>query len=136
MTSALPSFDPRVLTKLQQVLSSTAVEFAYGATGAAPYAERQIPFLEEFTLRRLAFEPGSGRQRIRIHLTDGSRDIVAIADANDYIDVSRMSRRNRLYPNLSVEDEVANLIATHLLEALRTFGPGEGERAVAEVRVR
>jgi len=47
-----------------------------------------------------------------------------------------MSRRNRLYPNLSVEDEVVNLISVHLLEALRTCGPGEGEGTVAEVRVR
>ena len=136
MTSAVPSFDPRLLTKLQQVLSGTARSFSYDAAGVAPPADRQVQFLEEFTMRRLEFAPGSGRQRIRIDLTDGERVYVAIVDAGDYLCVSRTSGEERAFPNLSSDDEVVNLIATHLLEALRTVDPGEGEQAAVKVRVR
>jgi hypothetical protein len=88
MTSA--TFGPGFLPELREILLSTGQGISYGPDGE-PTAVTDEPFLEQWRLRSLGYDPKRGRSRIVCVLTapDG-RDVTATIDASDF----REPRRN------------------------------------------
>jgi len=79
MTSA--TFGPGFLPELREILLSIGQGISYGADGE-PTEVRDEPFLEQWRLRRMGYDPERGRSRVVCVLTaaDG-RDVTATIDA-------------------------------------------------------
>ncbi len=93
MTSA--TFSPSFLRKLREILLSIGDATSYGPDGV-PTEVRDEPFLGQWRLRSLTYDPERGRSRVICVLTaaDG-RNVTATIDASDFRDLHRNSSRSK-----------------------------------------
>jgi hypothetical protein len=79
-------FGPSVLPELRKILLSTGEGKFFGADGRL-IEVKQVPFLEEWHLDGLDFDPDLGRSRLVGVLTGAGKTVTATIDASDFPDL-------------------------------------------------
>lgn len=79
-------FGPSVVPELREILLSTGEGAFYDPDGRLTEV-RQVPFLEEWHLSGLDFDPDLGRSRIVCVLTGAGKTVTATIDASDFPDL-------------------------------------------------
>jgi hypothetical protein len=78
-------FGPSVVPELGKILLSTSEGAFYGPDGRLTEV-REVPFLEQWHLSRLDFDPDLGRSRLVCVLTGAGKTYTATIDAGDFPD--------------------------------------------------
>ncbi len=87
-------FGASFLPELREILLSTGEATTY-SPGGAPVEVKAAPFLGEWRLQRLAYDPDQGRSRVICVLTDADgREVTATIDAGDFRDLRGNSSRS------------------------------------------
>jgi hypothetical protein len=76
-------FGPSVVPELREILLSTSEGEFYDPDGRL-IEVRDVPFLEEWHLSRLDFDPDLGRSRLVCVLTGAGKTVTATIDAGDF----------------------------------------------------
>jgi hypothetical protein len=79
-------FGPSVVPELREILLSTCEAASYDPDGRLT-AVREVPFLEEWQLILLDFDPDLGRSRLVCVLTGAGKTVTATIDASDFPDL-------------------------------------------------
>jgi hypothetical protein len=121
MTSA--TFGPGFLPKLREILLSVGQSISYGPDGE-PTEVGDEPFLEQWRLRSLSYDPDRGRNRVVCVLTaaDG-RDVTATIDASDFREPRRGSSRSKKRNGPDHRMSTAVYISVLLQEQIITRDP-------------
>jgi hypothetical protein len=94
MTSA--TFGPDFLPELREILLSVGQGISYGPDGE-PTEVTDEPFLEQWRLHSLGYDPKRGESRIVCVLTaPDNRDVTATIDASDFREPRRGSSRGKI----------------------------------------
>jgi hypothetical protein len=83
-----PQFPRRFIEELEEILGSESVSGRYDRS-TGELTETRGPFLENWQLGSVAFEPGSDRRRVVVTLRGGGRAVEAVLDADDFLDFLR-----------------------------------------------
>ena len=79
-------FGPSVVPELREILLSTGETAFYGPDGRLTEV-KQVPFLEQWHLSELDFDPDLGRSRLVCVLTGAGKTVTATIDASDFPDL-------------------------------------------------
>jgi hypothetical protein len=79
-------FGPSVVPELREILLSVSEGEFYDPDGRL-IEVREVPFLEEWHLSRLDFDPDLGRSRLVCVLTGAGKTVTATIDAGDFADL-------------------------------------------------
>jgi hypothetical protein len=126
-------FDDGFVKELGAILKSTVSSEHFDSTGNSTGITRE-PFTGKWVLRKLEFEPGTGRTRVTCHFTarNGDRDVVATIDASDFQQLIGKRSRNPAF-NSSRHSDLAVLVSVYIEEQILTYDPTD--LATDEVRI-
>ena len=125
-------FGPSVVPELREILLSTSEAAFYGPDGRLTEI-RQVPFLEEWHLTRLEFDPDLGRSRIICVLTGAGNEVTAIIDADDFPDLRDNTSKSPEW-NASAYHDLAVHLSVLTQEQVLTWDPAD--ISPGEVRIR
>jgi hypothetical protein len=125
-------FGPSVVPELRKILLSTSEGAFYGPDGRLTEV-RQVPFLEQWQLSRLDFDPGLGRSRIVCVLTGAGKTVTATIDAGDFPDLRDNTSTSPEW-NGSAYHDLAVLLSVLIQEQVLTWDPAEIR--ADEIRIR
>jgi hypothetical protein len=116
-------FGPSVVPELREILLSTSEAAFYGPDGRLTEI-REVPFLEEWHLTRLDFDPDLGRSRIVCVLTGTGKEVTAIIDAGDFPDLRDNTSKSPEW-NGSAYHDLAVHLSVLIQEQILTRDPAE-----------
>jgi len=125
-------FGPSVVPELRKILLSTGEGEFYGPDGRLTEV-KQVPFLEEWHLSRLDFDPDLGRSRLVCVLTGAGKTVTATVDASDFPDL-RDNTSNSPEWNGSAYHDLAVLLSVLIQEQILVRDPAD--ISTDEIRIR
>ena len=125
-------FGPSVVPELRQILLSTSEGAFYGPDGRLT-AVREVPFLGEWHLTRLDFDPDLGRRRIIGVLTGADKEVTAIIDVGDFPDLRDNTSKSPEW-NTSAYHDLAVHLSDLIQEQILTWDPAD--ISSGEIRIR
>ena len=125
-------FGPSVVPELRKILLSTGEGAFYGPDGRLTEV-REVPFLEQWQLSRLDFDPDLGRSRVVCVLTGAGKTVTATIDACDFPDL-RDNTSNSPEWNGSAYHDLAVLLSVLIQEQVLVRDPADIRSD--EVRIR
>jgi hypothetical protein len=125
-------FGPSVVPELRKILLSTGEGEFYGPDGRL-IEVKQVPFLEEWHLNRLDFDPDLGRSRLVCVLTGAGKTVTATIDASDFPDL-RDNTSNSPEWNGSAYHDLAVLLSVLIQEQILVRDPAD--ISTDEIRIR
>jgi hypothetical protein len=125
-------FGPSVVPELREILLSTSEAAFYDPDGRL-IEIRQVPFLEEWHLTRLEFDPDLGRSRIICVLTGAGNEVTAIIDADDFPDLRDNTSKSPEW-NASAYHDLAVHLSVLIQEQILTRDPAD--ISPGEIRIR
>lgn len=123
MTSRAAEFDSEFLRDLRDILSSTSAAESYDSTGNVVLTT-DTPFLDDWQLRSLDFDPDLGKKRIVAMLSSGGKTVEATIDAGDFGELGRKKSRSRAWNSTRYRD-LAVLVSVLIEEQIVTWKPSE-----------
>ena len=110
--------------ELREILLSTSVAEIYDPPGELVDV-REEPFLGEWQLRSLGFDPDLGPSRIICQLSAGDKEVTATVDASDFPSHRKQQRsRSRAWNNSQYHD-LAVLLSVLIEEQILTRSPSK-----------
>jgi hypothetical protein len=125
-------FGPSVVPELRKILLSTGEGAFYGPDGRLTEV-REVPFLEEWQLSRLGFDPDLGRSRVVCVLTGAGKVVTATIDVGDFPDL-RDNTSNSPEWNGSAYHDLAVLLSVLIQEQVLVRDPADIR--TDEIRIR
>jgi hypothetical protein len=125
-------FGSSVIPELREILLSSGEGKFYGPDGRL-IDIWEVPFLEEWHLVRLGFDPDLGKSRIVCVLTAAGKTVTAIIDAGDFADL-RDNTSNSPDWNGSAYHDLAVHLSTLIQEQI--LGKDPADIGTDEVRIR
>jgi hypothetical protein len=125
-------FGPSVLPELRKILLSTGEGKFYGPDGSLTEV-KQVPFLEQWHLSRLDFDPDLGKSRLVGVLSSAGKTVTATIDASDFADL-RANTSNNPEWNGSAYHDLAVLLSVLIQEQILTWDPADIR--TDEIRIR
>jgi hypothetical protein len=125
-------FGPSVLPELRKILLSSGEGKFYDPDGRLTEV-KQVPFLEQWHLSRLDFDPDLGKSRLVGVLTSAGKTVTATIDAGDFPDLRDNTSNNPEW-NGSAYHDLAVLLSVLIQEQILTWDPA-GIRT-DEIRIR
>lgn len=116
-------FGPSVVPELRKILLSTGEGAFYGPDGRLTEV-REVPFLEQWQLSRLDFDPDLGRSRVVCVLTGAGKTVTATIDAADFPDL-RDNTSNSPEWNGSAYHDLAVLLSVLIQEQVLVRDPAD-----------
>ena len=116
-------FGPSVLPELRKILLSTGEGKFYDPDGRLTEV-KQVPFLEQWQLSRLDFDPDLGRSRVVCVLTGAGKTVTATIDASDFPDL-RDNTSNSPEWNGSAYHDLAVLLSVLIQEQVLVRDPAD-----------
>jgi hypothetical protein len=132
MAASGTGFDPQFLRDLREILRSDSTTEFYDAGGGVA-ATADMPFLEQWRLRSLDFDPVLGKKRVVAILSAAGKTVTATIDAADFPDLARKKSRSRAWNSTRYRD-LAVLVSVLIQEQVVTWEPAELE--ADQVRIR
>ena len=125
-------FGPSVLPELRKILLSTGKGKFYSPDGRLTEV-KQVPFLEQWHLSRLDFDPDLGKSRLVGVLTGAGKTVTATIDASDFPDLRDNTSNNPEW-NGSAYHDLAVLLSVLIQEQILTWDPADIR--IDEIRIR
>jgi hypothetical protein len=125
-------FGPSVLPELRKILLSSGEGKFYGPDGRLTEV-KQVPFLEQWHLSRLDFNPDLGKSRLVGVLTSAGKTVTATIDASDFPDLRDNTSNNPEW-NGSAYHDLAVLLSVLIQEQILTWDPADIR--TDEIRIR
>jgi hypothetical protein len=125
-------FGPSVVTELRDILLSTSEAASYGPDGRLAEAG-EVPFLGEWHLSRLGFDPDLGRSRIVCVLTGAGKSVTAAIDADDFADLRGNTSKSREW-NASGFHDLAVHLSTLIQEQVLAADPADTDTDRVRIR--
>jgi hypothetical protein len=131
-------FGPSVLPELRKILLSSGEGKFYGPDGRLTEV-KQVPFLEQWHLSRLDFDPDLGTSRLVGVLTRAGKTVTATIDASDFPDLRDNTSNNPEWNGCNAAPVTARvarpirLIPSSLVVPSVPFVPSSRARASARV---
>ncbi len=116
-------FGPSVVPELRKILLSTGEGEFYGPDGRLTEV-KQVPFLEQWHLSRLDFDPDLGRSRLVCALTSAGKTVTATIDVGDFPDL-RDNTSNSPEWNGSAYHDLAVLLSVLIQDQILTWDPAD-----------
>lgn len=116
-------FGPSVVPELREILLSMSEAAFYGPDGRLNEI-KDVPFLEEWQLTRLDFDPDLGRSRIICVLTGAGKKVTAIIDAGDFPDLRGNTSKSPEW-NGSAYHDLAVHLSVLIQEQVLTRDPAD-----------
>jgi hypothetical protein len=116
-------FGPTVVPELREILLSTSEAAFYGPDGGLTEI-REVPFLEEWRLTRLGFDPDLGRSRIICVLAGAGKEVMAIIDVGDFADLRDNTSKSPEW-NASAYHDLAVQLSVLIQEQILTWDPAD-----------
>jgi hypothetical protein len=116
-------FGPSVVPEFRKILLSTGEGAFYGPDGRLTEV-REVPFLEQWQLSRLDFDPDLGRSRVVCVLTGAGKTVTATIDAADFPDL-RDNTSNSPEWNGSAYHDLAVLLSVLIQEQILVRDPAD-----------
>jgi hypothetical protein len=117
-------FGPSVVPELREILLSTGEGAFYGPDGRL-IELRQVPFLEEWQLTRLDFDPDLGRSRVVGVFTGAGKTVTATIDADDFPDLRDNTSINREWNGSATYHDLAVHLSVLVQEQILTWDPAD-----------
>jgi hypothetical protein len=125
-------FGPSVVPELREILLSTSEAAFYGPDGRLTELS-EVPFLGEWHLARLDFDPDLGRSRIICVLTRGGQEVTAIIDADDFPDLRGNTSKSPEW-NASAYHDLAVQLSVLIQEQVLTWDPADVSSGEIHIR--
>jgi hypothetical protein len=116
-------FGQSVVPELREILLSTSEGEFYGPDGRLTEV-REVPFLEEWHLSRLGFDPDLGKSRLVCVLTGAGKTVTAIIDVGDFPDLRDNTSNNPEW-NGSAYHDLAVQLSTLIQEQVLIRDPAD-----------
>jgi hypothetical protein len=116
-------FGPSVVPELQEILLSINEGHFYDPDGRLT-AVKQVPFLEQWQLSLLDFDPDLGRSRITCVLTGAGKTVTATIDVGDFAHLRDNTSINPEW-NGSVYHDLAVHLSVLIQEQILTRDPAD-----------
>ena len=116
-------FGPSVVPELREILLSTSEGAFYSPDGGLTEV-REVPFLGEWQLSRLGFDPDLGRSRLVCVLTGAGKTVTATIDADNFPDLRGNTSTSPEW-NGSAYHDLAVLLSTLIQEQVLTWDPAD-----------
>ena len=117
-------FGPSVVPELPEILLSTSEGAFYDRDGRL-IELREVPFLEEWQLSRLDFDPDLGRSRVVGVLTGAGKTVTATIDVGDFPDLRDNTSINREWNGSAAYHDLAVLLSVLIQEQILTWDPAD-----------
>jgi hypothetical protein len=116
-------FGSSAVPELREILLSTSEAAFYGPDGRLT-GLREVPFLEEWHLTRMGFDPVLGRSRIICVFTGAGKEVTAIIDAGDFPDLRDNVSKDPDW-NASAYHDLAVHLSVLIQEQILTWDPAD-----------
>ena len=116
-------FGPSAVPELREILLSTSEAAFYRPDGRLT-GTREVPFLEEWHLTSLGFDPVLGKSRIICVLTAAGKEMTAIIDAGDFPDLRDNTSKHPEW-NASAYHDLAVHLSVLIQEQILTWDPAD-----------
>jgi hypothetical protein len=116
-------FGPSVVPELRDILLSTSEGEFYDPDGRVTEV-RDVPFLEEWQLSQLGFDPDLGGSRVVCVLTGAGKTVTATIDADDFPDLRDNTSTSPEW-NGSAYHDLAVQLSTLIQEQVLTWDPAD-----------
>ncbi len=126
-------FSQDFVGELRGILLSTSTAEIYDRAGKVAELKDE-PFLAEWQLRSLAFDPQLGPSRVVCQLYSGAREVTATIDAGDFHDLLGKRSRSRMWNNSRYHD-AAVLVSVLIQEQILTVSPGSMQADLVRIRL-
>jgi hypothetical protein len=125
-------FGPSVVPELREILLSTSEGAFYDRDGRL-IELREVPFMGEWHMSRLDFDPHLGRSRVVCVLTGAGKTVTATIDASDFPDLRGNTSINREWNGSAAYHDLAVLLSVLIQEQVLTWDPAD---ISDEIRIR
>ena len=125
-------FGPSVVPELREILLSTG-EGKFFAPDGRLTEVKQVPFLEQWHLSRLDFDPNLGRSRVVGVFTGAGKTVTATIDAGDFADL-RDNTSTSEYSGSAYHD-LAVLLSVLIQEQILTWDPANIPSEEIRIRI-
>src|ERR1700677_12651 len=116
-------FGSSVVPELREILLSTSEGEFYDPDGRLAEV-RDVPFLEEWQLSQLGFDPDLGGSRVVCVLTGAGKTVTATIDADDFPDLRDNTSTSPEW-NGSAYHDLAVQLSTLIQEQVLTWDPAD-----------
>jgi hypothetical protein len=127
-------FGPSVVPELREILLSTS-EGKFFAPDGRLTAVRQVPFLGEWQLIRLDFDPHLGRSRLICVFTGAGKTVTATIDASDFPDLRDNTSINREWNGSAAYHDLAVHLSVLIQDQILTWDPADIRSDEIRIRI-
>jgi hypothetical protein len=116
-------FSTDFVNELREILLSTSTAEIYTQPGNRAEL-REEPFLAEWHMRSLMFDPNLGQSRVICQLYADNKNVTATIDASDFPGLRKKRSRSHIWNNSKYHD-LAVLVSVLIQEQILTRSPSE-----------
>jgi hypothetical protein len=127
-------FGPSVVPELREILLSTSEGKFFGPDGRLT-AVREVPFLGEWQLIRLDFDPDLGRSRLVGVFTGAGKTVTATIDASDFPDLRDNTSINREWNGSAAYHDLAVHLSVLIQDQILTWDPADIRSDEIRIRI-
>ena len=127
-------FGPSVVPELREILLSTSEGKFFGPDGRLT-AVREVPFLGEWQLSRLDFDPDLGRSRLVGVFTGAGKTVTATIDASDFPDLRDNTSINREWNGSAAYHDLAVHLSVLIQDQILTWDPADIRSDEIRIRI-
>jgi len=127
-------FGPSVVPELREILLSTSEGKFFGPDGRLT-AVREVPFLGEWQLSRLDFDPDLGRSRLVGVFTGAGKTVTATIDASDFPDLRDNTSINREWNGSAAYHDLAVHLSVLIQDQILTWDPTDIRSDEIRIRI-
>jgi hypothetical protein len=127
-------FGPSVVPELREILLSTSEGKFFGPDGRLT-AVREVPFLGEWQLIRLDFDPDLGRSRLICVFTGAGKTVTATIDASDFPDLRDNTSINREWNGSAAYHDLAVHLSVLIQDQILPWDPADTRSDEIRIRI-
>ena len=127
-------FGPSVVPELREILLSTSEGKFFGPDGRLT-AVREVPFLGEWQLSRLDFDPDLGRSRLVGVFTGAGKTVTATIDASDFPDLRDNTSINREWNGSAAYHDLAVHLSVLIQDQILSWDPADIRSDEIRIRI-